>query len=615
MSDAANNNGAVSAAASYIFGTSSRQIKFTEFSFVERRALNSRTSEKWFLKLKLVSLRKKYWLSPPKLLKSYYFPSFLDLCEATAMSSTKIKRRQSSENANRTIKRRPYTRSQGLKITALNDDCLREMFSYLSAKDLSAMKVSCGRFICMAEEMFEKKFINTKGKFKVRAEDDHGGNAAIIEEFGHLMPNVDLSLRTVNCNNQKKYFTQLKHCNALDGLSISGVNFDGIPIECIDVDTFKNLNKLNLVGCSGTGTAFKRILNCCDSSSLKTLHVYGDEAVVSDQMLAHIAKRFPNLNDLFIYLTATTSSSAANVLKLQNMKYLKSFAMETPSNFPIAALIDALAGNKLLQQLFLITGSILDENVANAINRLSTNVRCCALWLTEKVPDTLLSKITNFKCIKYVFRAECADGNIFYGHQFERWLIMPASSWTLGRFTQNLLRLKYSVEIAKQEYAVVPLIFKNLELKSIINEINVNIGAFRAFITIVRFSSAKLTGHEQSKSKYSHSRNADFIFTIHAKEAGHKIRPNYCATCQKANNNFASPCTPQRLQFHRRSQWHSAWYIGCRSECVNVSHRNGLAIALCFVLLNVRDSNIFMSTTNEFIFSKSFKSLINGMSN
>lgn len=336
------------------------------------------------------------------------------------MSSTAIKRRRPRENANRSIKRRPYTRSQGLKITALNDDCLREMFSYLSAQDLAAVKLSSGRFVCMAEEMFEKKYFNANDKFEVQAEDDHCGNTAIMEEFGHLMPNVDLSLRNINCNNQIKYLSLMRHCNVLRNLSISGVNFDEIPIDCIAVDTLKNLNKLNLVGCSGAGSMFKLILNRCNSSKLKALHVYGDEANVSDQLLAHIAKRFPNLNDLFIYLTSTTSSAAANVLKMKNLKKLKSFAMETPPNFPIAALIDALARNELLQQLFLITSSIMDGNVATAINRLSANVLCCALWLTEKVSDTLLCRITNFKCVKYVFRAECANGKIFYGYQFER---------------------------------------------------------------------------------------------------------------------------------------------------------------------------------------------------
>lgn len=134
------------------------------------------------------------------------------------MSSRKIKGRRvlKTENAVKINTRRPYTRSQSMNITSVNDDCLMEILSHLSAADLSAVKMSCHRYV--ADAVFEKKCLNSHALHDLKEEDGYKRNVAIMEQFGHMIPAIAMNFGKTHFKFQNEYLSLLKHCPNLDSV-------------------------------------------------------------------------------------------------------------------------------------------------------------------------------------------------------------------------------------------------------------------------------------------------------------------------------------------------------------------------------------------------------------
>lgn len=312
-------------------------------------------------------------------------------------------------------------RSHGPNITALNDDCLREIFSNLSAKDLAAVKMSCDRFVFLADESFEKNCLSSHETYEIQNEDGYDGNAAIMSQFGHLMPSVDIDLRLANTNSnfQHKYLSWLKHCPALQRLSICGMNFAKVPVKSLEIETFEKLEQLSLIAFSGPDSKFKWMLKLCDPMKMKKIILCSDETYVPDSLLGFLADRFVNLEFVWIFLNSTSTDAVANVLKMKKLKKLKTFDIKMPSKFPIASLISAFAETESLEELTLRANTVMDEEIAKAINSLPENVLHCKLWLDAVVPESLLLQITNFKntdCTHFCY----SSGRDFFEYEFIR---------------------------------------------------------------------------------------------------------------------------------------------------------------------------------------------------
>lgn len=330
------------------------------------------------------------------------------------------RRRRKLKNAHENMKCQPSTPDQCMEFTLLNDDCLRAIFANLTAIDLSAVKVLCDRFNYAADTVFEKNCLDKNANYLVLEKDGYEGNARIMEQFGHLITAIDFSFVNTDPNVQSKYLSLLKHCPTLHKLSADNVHFDYLPLVSIEIGAFKKLDQLVLNECKGTQANFQKILNVCDPLKLKRLYfLCSDRGKFSDDILAFIADKMVNVEDLLILFNTITKSCAENFTKMKNLKKLKYFDIKTPPELPIGSLINALTQNELLEKLSVMTATIMDENIANAINKLPKNVLSCKLWLDSKVPKKLMEKMTNFKCDSCAIGLY-SSGRKFYVYEFKR---------------------------------------------------------------------------------------------------------------------------------------------------------------------------------------------------
>lgn len=269
------------------------------------------------------------------------------------------------------IKRRPYTRSQRMKINTLNDDCLLKLLSYLSASDLSALKMTCSRFAYVADTIFEKKHLNDS-KYEIYA-DDGESNAAIVKQFGHLMVELWLFLGNISPASQGEYLSLLNYCPALQSLTISKCDFEKISIDSNFIETPKLLSSLLLIECSGTTKHLTDFLSFCDLPKLKGLFIFHMEKV-SDDILVFIADRMRNLKLLCVRLDEITASYAENFLEMENLRKINHLYICLPPGTPVVPFVNALPKIESLKYLGLFTDSILDEQIANALNNLSKDL-------------------------------------------------------------------------------------------------------------------------------------------------------------------------------------------------------------------------------------------------
>lgn len=71
-------------------------------------------------------------------------------------SSKNARYRIQNEDCDKKPAKRPRTRSQSLKITSLNDDCLIEIFSYLMKADMCSVKKTSPIFEYAVDRAFLK---------------------------------------------------------------------------------------------------------------------------------------------------------------------------------------------------------------------------------------------------------------------------------------------------------------------------------------------------------------------------------------------------------------------------------------------------------------------------
>lgn len=312
------------------------------------------------------------------------------------MSSQKMVRRNEVDASESVAAKRPRACSQATKITDLNDDCLLEIYPYLSLVDLWVMKKTDQRFIETVDRAFKNEYLERDGSFYYCSETvqsrSYDESEQIVEVFGDVITKVRMSLE----KETHRIFALLNHCSAMEELNLFLCRFTHIPND-LNIRRFENLRRLTIEGCSGSEANFKLIFNACDP--LKLFHLSFDTGNMSDDILAFIADRMVHLEYFSFGVHKRSPSFHENVSKLQNLQKLKSVRMNC-ENVLVTPLIDALANIESLQSLRIHDFSeiIPDENFVEAINNLS-NVR--TVEYTHNHPILTVGKITNFRLTKY----------------------------------------------------------------------------------------------------------------------------------------------------------------------------------------------------------------------
>lgn len=265
------------------------------------------------------------------------------------------------------------TRSQraiaNCPIFILNDDCVREVFSYLSVVDLCAVKDTCRRFNVMADATVQTRF-QKESEFKYIVDGTNVKDfVSTMQHFGKFIDGR-LIIETETSFNAKDMWLQLKHCTALKVLDLLGVNVRGFPSPSYRLKkVLRNLERLKFEKCAGGDLDFARIINVCEN--LQYLNVYCTPDGASDALITHIARESSQIEDLFFgSLLSNSDTFADNVAKLRNLKKLRMLCLYC-NNYRIASAIEVLAANNPLNQLHLIN-VFVDEDLCRALDRFSS---------------------------------------------------------------------------------------------------------------------------------------------------------------------------------------------------------------------------------------------------
>lgn len=260
----------------------------------------------------------------------------------------------------------------------LNDDCLLEIFSFLSIKHLLYdVAICCRRFKALTEVAIQKKCRNEQFVFNYMDAKDN----AIIGRFAEMMHDVSI-FRGHRKNGIKDSFTWLKQCRALKSLRIQNLQliYDS---ECFG--TFGKLETLTLDRCHGSSAQYEHLITACKSLKSITLLNW---IYVPEDILAHIStlqslERVTSQHDV-----SKSSTTAANLAKIAQLKKLKFICFNIGFCDQYASYITALYASDSLEEMVLNV-NFIDDNVAVALDHFP-KLKSCELNLEQWVPQELV---------------------------------------------------------------------------------------------------------------------------------------------------------------------------------------------------------------------------------
>lgn len=326
-----------------------------------------------------------------------------------------VRKRDEDGDTNPSKRAHTSNQSQSMEITDLIDDCLIEIFSYLSLVDLAAVKKSCKRFNYAADECYRKLFLDDRD-FRTNGDDvyNYETTELILEQFGNVIGRVNMAFSENHKKCKCKYLLLLKHCTAMSYLRLKGIDFSDLSIDPFQIEPLKNITELTFMWCSGTLNNFKRFLGACDPLKLKTFNFYSHGDDVSNGLLSYVAEWMVNIGWLTISVDARIPSYAANMAKLKCLKKLKSLnILSGESPLPIDMIIDPLTELSPLEWICLENITIPNKITARAINNL-LNVSHLKFLSESKIPANILDQIT---CFPKKDSFHFVDGDVRYSYE------------------------------------------------------------------------------------------------------------------------------------------------------------------------------------------------------
>lgn len=292
------------------------------------------------------------------------------------------------------IRTRSQRAIENCPILKLNDDCVREIFAYLSVIDLCALKDTCRRFNVMADSTVQKRF-QTKSEFEYTLNRDTQKEFALtLQHFGQFHEGHVVIEAEPNFN-AAEMWPHLKHCTAMKKLDLIGVNVTGFPAPKYRLKkVLRNLVHLRFEKCAGDDLHFARIINTCEN--LRCLNLFCTADGASDALITHIARQSSQIEDLFFgTMNSSSDTFAENVAKLQHLKKLKVLVLFC-TNKGVASGIEALTARQSIAQLHLID-VVADLDLARALRNF-VNLRFCIVQPANAigVTDALQAAFENF---------------------------------------------------------------------------------------------------------------------------------------------------------------------------------------------------------------------------
>lgn len=288
-------------------------------------------------------------------------------------------------------------------VPLLNDDCLREIFSYLSIKDLCAVRDCSHRLWGLAESTVDKKWqkeIQAGGVVDIAA--DIGKDLSAVAKFGKFIPH--LSINDESAILQKKtdsLGSALDFCTSLKTLKLKNLDLSLIPLKILE-----NIEELEITGgCAGGDRLYLRIVKACNM--LKHLKL----AISPKDRLVTVINELSSIESIcWIVYSATNNTFVNEVKKLSKLKKLKKLIVygyagytfrgfSLSYRFPqVSETIRVLARSSSLEELN-ISYFDPDGHFFEALNQFA-NLKRCELSTYVEIPDANLATATNFEIEK-----------------------------------------------------------------------------------------------------------------------------------------------------------------------------------------------------------------------
>lgn len=288
--------------------------------------------------------------------------------------------------------------SPNKNVPQLNDDCLLEIFSYLSATDLCAVRDCSRRLWGLAETTVEKiwkRVIHAAGVVDIAAH--IGEELSIVAKFGKLIPHLSINDKSVFFQEKADSLgTALEYCTSLKTLKLRAMDLSLIPLNIL-----KNIEELELGGCTGGDRLHFKIIKAC--KMLKHLKM----AMNPKERLVTAINELSNIESVCWIVYSATNSTFVNEVKfLSKLKKLKKLQVygytgytfrgySLSYRFPqVSETIRVLAKNSSLEELD-ISYFDPDDHFFKALNKFA-NLKRCELSTYVEIPEASLAAATNF---------------------------------------------------------------------------------------------------------------------------------------------------------------------------------------------------------------------------
>lgn len=306
-------------------------------------------------------------------------------------------------------------------ISSLNDDCLLEVFSNLSAINLGAIKRSSRRFSKVADLAAQHRYRDETFEYCTSA--DHGTShsacVAALREFGPFMRHIRIEMdcfcrnydRAIygsagfgphNCSGEQM-LTELAGCTHLKSLCLVRVQLHNVSTRKVSrtLAGLQHLETLQLIECAGLESNISRLVKSCRTLKYLTVHakeLFSWISGVTDDLLADLGKQ-QTLEYISFKTSDFQSNFVANVMELRHLNGLKKLELECGESLnpylDLAPAIDALAATDSLDELIL-KDLMPTDAIGRALDRFS-HLKVCVILCDSKIADDVLASTKNFK--------------------------------------------------------------------------------------------------------------------------------------------------------------------------------------------------------------------------
>lgn len=328
-----------------------------------------------------------------------------------------------------------------IRIPELNDECLSEIFSYLSPNDFCAVKEACRRFESLVDHQFEKCFGNKEFGFSPKFEKEFSHRAHVVApKFWSMFGQFIRKLKVYKNNGEdaaQHWKAICENCTQLTDLSVFFCDLklfqptdfpaqlcqlNDLHIGCFfgrDEDYtriigyFANFERLtvqyihnNAVHCEFLRHNYPQmkeiVLESIEANDhfdefirlnpqLETIFVH--RCSLDYDRLDTIAKHCSNIENLSIQCDASSENYAEKIARLDHLVVLKQLQFNCcdDSQGPVVEAIKILAKKNSLQMLGLAGGK-MDMDLCRALCKM-TNLKTLKLVQFEDITASLLKKL------------------------------------------------------------------------------------------------------------------------------------------------------------------------------------------------------------------------------